>query len=215
MTLKISKMAMASLLILATSTIVLANDSNDKSESTKSRTPVAQARHDALVKEVQQSIRVKLRVFKLTDGDTKRDTSDSFVVAKLEAIPSSGEVTAVFATVAGIEDGSHQIVDYLAATPSKHVRDYMILSRYHSANDAQKALSEIEGREAELASQVKQNLERQAVLRAQRIAQAQAKAAYLAQVRAAQRAAQLRSRSRGNSGYPASRGGGRSCGSGG
>jgi len=147
--------------------------------------PKEKQRYDAYVSQVRQKIRTKLNLFKFVESDSaKRDKDDVFVIAKLSGAVKTREIEADFEMVSGVENGTEHILSFLKATPKSEVRDFRVISRHSSPNDAEQALETYLGRETELADAVKHDIVRKEALMAQRLAEARARAQYLAQLRA-------------------------------
>ncbi len=149
--------------------------------------PKEKERYDAYVSKVRSGIRNKLNRFKISGQQGAGQDTDVFVVAELSGSRKAKNVHARFTTVSGVDSGAESILTYLKETPNNEIRDYMILSRHASSSEATTALEQLQGREAELANNVQQQIARREAIRAQKMAQAQAqaaaRAAYLSRMR--------------------------------
>ena len=165
----------------------LSANENDKVVQFGKAIPTAQKRYDSYVTKVKRQINGKLSATRFAKSEMgKRADSDHFVVTLLTAVPKTKQVSAQFATFAGVEEGTEKILDFLKATPKTEARDFIVLSRHSGAENASNALASWRGRESEVAGRVKANVQRKEALRQQRLAQARARAQYVATMRAQQ-----------------------------
>ena len=119
---------------------------------------------------------------------SKRASTDHFVVALLNVEPKTKKVSAKIVSYPGVEEGTENILAFLKATSNSQVRDFKVISRHSSSPDADEALEYWQGRESEIANNIKTELQRIDNMKKQYAkAQARARAQYIAARKAQQR----------------------------